>query len=122
MRLIPQLKCWMRYYLNRKDIDAFRFKWFHFYGSFWRYRIDHGWYQKQDRIIRNNNRIESYGDAFGFRRIDGKPLRHAPKSCYLYHYGWVNSNDAMQKRCDNAAAIGYMEKERKIGLQMVMEI
>src|SRR5580698_527819 len=107
-----KLKCWMRYYLNRKDVDALRLWWFHFYGSFWRYRIDFGWYQKQDRIIRNNGQVESYGDAFGFRRIDGKPLRTRLTFCYIYHYGWVNSNIAMQMRCDNASEIGFMDKNK----------
>jgi len=109
---LSKLKFWMRYYLNRKEVDALRLWWFHFYGSYWRYRIDFGWYQKQDRIIRNNNQIESYGDAFGFRRIDGKRLRTRLGFCYLYHYGWVNSNEAMQKRCANAAEIGFMDKNK----------
>lgn len=109
---LEKLKYWMHYYLDQKDVDALRFKWFHFFGSFWRYRIDFGWYQKQDRIIRNNGQIESYGDAFGFRRIDGKPLRSRLSRCCLYHYGWVNSNEAMQKRCDNAASIGFMDKSK----------
>jgi len=107
-----KLKLRMRYYLNDKDVDALRLWWFHFYGSFWRYRIDFGWYQKQDRIIRNNGEIESYGDAFGFRRKDGKPLRSKVSGCYLYHYGWVNSNQDMQKRCDNAAEIGFMDRAK----------
>ena len=113
---LNKLKFWMRYYLNRKDIDALRFWWFHFYGSFWRYRIDLGWYQKQDRIIRNNKKIESFGDAFSFRRIDGKPLRTRLTFCYLYHYGWVNSDEAMQKRYQNASAIGYVNKKMNISI------
>src|ERR1700690_1321308 len=111
---LSKLKWWMQFYLDKRDFDALRFWWFHFYGSFWRYRIDFGWYQKQDRIIRNNGQIESYGDAFGFRRIDGKPLRTRPTYCHLYHYGWVNSNEGMQKRCDNAAEIGFMDKSKNI--------
>jgi len=109
---LNKLKFWMRYYLNKKDVDALRFWWFHFYGSFWRYRVDFGWYQKQDRIIRNNGQIESHGDAFSFRRIDGKALRTGLTHCYLYHYGWVNSNIAMQSRCDNALEIGFMDKNK----------
>ncbi len=109
---LNKLKWWMQYYLKKQDVDALRLWWFHFYGSFWRYRIDFGWYQKQDRIIRNNGQIESYGDAFGFRRIDGKPLRSRLSYAYLYHYGWVNSNEAMQNRCDNAATIGFMDKSK----------
>lgn len=107
---LNKLKFWMRYYLDQKDVDALRFWWLHFYGSFWRYRIDLGWYQKQDRIIRNNGQVESCGDAFAFRRIDGKPLRTRRTFCYLYHYGWVNSNEAMQKRYENASQIGFANK------------
>jgi glycosyltransferase involved in cell wall biosynthesis len=106
------LKWWMRYYLDKRDVDALRFWWLHFYGTFWRYRVDFGWYQKQDRIIRNNQQIESHGDAFGFRRIDGKPLQTRLTYCYLYHYGWVNSDEGMRKRCDNAQAIGFMDKDK----------
>jgi glycosyltransferase involved in cell wall biosynthesis len=109
---LPLLRSWMRYYLNKKDVDVLRFWWFHFYGSFWRYRIDFGWYQKQDRIIRNDRQIESHGDAFSFRRVDGKPLRARQTYCYLYHYGWVNSNEAMQKRWVNSSAMGFMDKDK----------
>ncbi len=99
------LKFWTRFYLNKKDVDALRFYWFHFYGSHFRYRIDKGWYQKQDRIIRNNGTVESYGDAFAFRRKDGKPLSVRPTYCFLYHYGWTHSSEEMAERRLNAGEI-----------------
>lgn len=109
---LPMLRFWMRYYLGHKDVDALRFWWFHFYGSYWRYRIDKGWYQKQERIIRNNGTIESCGDAFNFRRVDGHSLNVRLTFCYLYHYGWVNSKETMQKRCRNAAEIGFVDQSK----------
>ncbi len=112
---LPRLKRAMQENLN-KDVDALRFKWLHFYGSFYRYRIDAGWYQKQDRIIRNNGTVESYGDAFGFRRKDGQDLKRANTGCFLYHYGWVHTNEIMAQRRKNAEAIGFVtlnEKEKK---------
>ncbi len=111
---LPKIKQCMQQHLNNPSIDALRFKWLHFYGSFWRYRIDKGWYQKQDRIVRNNGEIISVGDAFGFARKDGKPLQNAPTHCYLYHYGWVNSAEDIQKRSQNAAAIGYADSSKEI--------
>ncbi|MCX5681668.1 MAG: glycosyltransferase [Candidatus Omnitrophica bacterium] len=48
---LPRLKKCMERFLGDEAVDALRFKWLHFYGSFHRYRIDSGWYQKQDRII-----------------------------------------------------------------------
>ena len=101
------VKC-MRTYLNQ-DVDALRFKWLHFYGSYYRYRIDKGWYQKQDRIIRNNGQVESIGDAFGFGRKDGGPLKRKETHCLLYHYGWVQPEDVMLQRRLNACDIGFVE-------------
>ena len=99
----------MKKYLHDKNVDALRFQWLHFFGSYFRYRIDHGWFQKQDRIIRNNGEIESEGDAWGFRRKDGKPLRRKNTGCFLYHYGWVHSSDVMTRRRVNAEKIGFTQ-------------
>jgi hypothetical protein len=111
---LPKLRRCMRENLD-KDVEALRFKWLHFYGSFYRYRIDAGWYQKQDRIIRNNGQIQSFGDAFGFERKDGKELKRANTGCFLYHYGWVHTNEIMAQRRKNAESIGFVtlnEKEK----------
>jgi glycosyltransferase involved in cell wall biosynthesis len=111
---LPKLKSCMLKNLDNPSVDALRFKWLHFYGSYWRYRIDAGWYQKQDRIVRNNGTIESYGDAFAFRRIDGKPLHSEPTGAFLYHYGWVQSSQVMAQRRHNAQQIGFIEKAEGI--------
>ena len=95
--------------LRDDNVDALRFGWLHFYGSYFRYRIDHGWFQKQDRIIRNNGSIESEGDAWGFRRKDGQPLRRKNTGCFLYHYGWVHSPLIMTQRRLNAERIGFTQ-------------
>ena len=89
-------------------VDALRFQWLHFYGSYYRYRVDHGWYQKQDRIIRNNGMIESFGDAYGFKRKDGQDLRRQNTGCFVYHYGWVQPREVMAQRRANAAGIGFV--------------
>ncbi|HLD69514.1 MAG TPA: glycosyltransferase [Candidatus Omnitrophota bacterium] len=95
--------------LRDDNVDALRFGWLHFYGSYFRYRIDHGWFQKQDRIIRNNGSIESEGDAWGFRRKDGQSLRRKNTGCFLYHYGWVHSGLVMTQRRLNAEQIGFTQ-------------
>ncbi len=108
---LKKLKSTMQKFLDDKEVDALRFRWFHFYGSYFRYRIDRGWYQKQDRIIRNNGEVESFGDAFGFKRKDEQPLRRKNTNCFLYHYGWVHSQQNMTDRRVNAEAIGFTELE-----------
>jgi len=102
---LAPLKAKMQQYLGDPSVDALRFKWFHFYGSHFRYRIDKGWYQKQDRIVRNNGQIRSMGDAFAFERIDGQPLRQQSTGCFLYHYGWVFNEEVMAKRRLNQGEI-----------------
>ena len=97
-----KLKKLMKKYLNDDNVDVFRFRWLHFYGSYFRYRIDHGWFQKQDRIVRNNGEIESCVDAWKFQRKDAKPLRMKQAECFLYHYGWVQTPETMTQRRVNA--------------------
>ncbi|HOD12662.1 MAG TPA: glycosyltransferase [Candidatus Omnitrophota bacterium] len=106
---LPRLWRCMKKFLLDRDVDALRFKWLHFYGSYYRYRIDHGWYQKQDRIIRNNGTVESFGDAYAFQRKDGKPLRRKNTDCFVYHYGWVQPQDVMASRRKNAEDIGFVQ-------------
>jgi hypothetical protein len=106
---LPKLKRLMQKHLNNAAVDVMRFRWLHFYGSYWRYRIDAGWFQKQDRIIRNNGQIESCTDAFTFRRKDGKPTRHVRSHCFIYHYGWVQPPQIMQQRRINAENIGFVQ-------------
>ena len=112
----PRLKKVMAESLDDPNVDALRFNWLHFYGSYYRYRIDSGWFQKQERIVRNNKTIRSCRDAFTFERVDGKPLGIKKTNCLLYHYGWVQPAHVMTQRRVNAENIGYVslnEEERK---------
>ncbi len=105
---LGKLKALMERHLDNAEVDALRFQWLHFYGSYYRYRVDGGWYQKQDRIIRNNGIIESCGDAYGFARKDGQNLRRENTGCFVYHYGWVQTEEIMAQRRLNAEQIGFV--------------
>ena len=87
---LPKLYHYMKKYLKDKKVEGFKLQWLHFYESFYRYRIDGGWFQKQVRIIRNNGTIKSLEDAWGFEKKDKSPLNVIKTPCFLYHYGWVN--------------------------------
>ena len=104
---LPVLKKMMEKYLDDDSIDAIRSRYFHLYGSFYRYRIDAGWYQKEDRIIRNNGTIHSVDDAKGFERIDGRQMKRVLSPCYIYHYGWVQDESLMKERRVNAEGIWW---------------
>jgi hypothetical protein len=110
---LPKLKRIMEDQLHNKEIDVLRFKWFHFFGSHFRYRIDLGWYQKQDRIIRNNKEIRSCGDAFAFEHKDGRPLKSFNTGCFIYHYGWVFSEEDMAKRRINQGEIWSQDRSKE---------
>jgi len=110
---LSSLKECMQGCLHDQTVDALRFQWLHFYGSYFRYRIDSGWYQKQDRIIRNNGVIESIGDAYAFARKDGQSLRCKKTNRFIYHYGWVNSGELMTQRRVNAEQIGFTSLQRQ---------
>ncbi|MFZ5801014.1 MAG: glycosyltransferase [Candidatus Omnitrophota bacterium] len=104
---LPRLKRLMDQYENDETVDVIRFKWLHFFGSYYRYRVDAGWFQKAERIIKNNGKVESFGDAYGFRRKDGQPLRRINSGCFIYHYGWVQAAGIMTQRRVNAEQIGF---------------
>ncbi len=104
---LPVLQKIMLKELDNPQVDALRFGWLHFYGSFYRYRVDAGWFQKEDRIIKNNQEVESYSGAFGFRKKCGKPLKRYKTNCFIYHYGWVQTPGIMTERRINAEKIGF---------------
>lgn len=102
---LPRLKNIMQRHLHDPSVDSFRLKWLHFYGSYYRYRVDYGWFQKEDRIIRNNNTIESTQDALTFRRKDGHELKKKVLRTLLYHYGWVQPEEVMNQRKVNLSSM-----------------
>ena len=64
----------------------------------------------------NNGTIKSGNDAKGFAKVDGRDIKRIISSCYIYHYGWVQSEDKMKERQVNTADIGFgcfKEAERK---------
>lgn len=114
---ILRVKAYMQRYLNDPKVDAFQFRWLNFYGSFYRYRIDRGWFQKQTRVIRNNGMYQSHDAAWGFRHKDGTSLKARKTPFFIYHYGWVNDPQMMATRRKNAHTVGFVfelnEKEKK---------
>ena len=86
------------------------FNYVHFWGDYQHHRVDHGWYKREIRIIRNDASIHSWESAQSFRRIpnfDGKDYRQqkgtyklkvAAIPAYIYHYGWVRPPRLMQTK------------------------
>ena len=102
---LPGLRRQMEENLDRERILGFRFRYLHFYGD---YRTLNPWfYRKEIRIIRNNGKVRSIGDAVGFYYTDDpvvKNLKDGPRDrfvvtgCHIYHYGWVKNPRTMLEK------------------------
>lgn len=85
---LPLIKAGMQQHLDNPLVEGIVLKYLHFYGSYDYVADSRSWYRTEVRIVRNDKRIRSHGDAQGFR-IDGRYLQVKPVDAYMYHYGWV---------------------------------
>lgn len=97
-------------YKNDKQVKGLLFKYLHFYGTYDYVGDSRKWYNKEIRIIRNDDAITSYRDAQGFR-IDEKHLPVKLIDAYIYHYGWVKNPYQMKQKLYNAGKLWNSEEE-----------
>ncbi len=79
-----------------QSVDALRFRFLHFEGTY--AYVNYVRYRKQCRIVRNDGRVESVGDAAGFGRKDGGRLRVRHTGAKIYHYGWARAPEALRRK------------------------
>lgn len=108
-------KCEQR--LDDERIEGFLLNYLHFYGDYNHYAHQHGWYQKEIRIIRNLPEIHSFWTAQSFRKIhdfDGRSyqsktgtekLTVESMDAWVYHYGWVRPPEIMQSKSKSRTTI-----------------
>lgn len=84
----------MRDHLADPAVLGLTFRYLHFYGDY--YSLNPWFYHRAVRVIRNDGRVESFGDAVGFcLKADQAYLQSAhkdrlrPSGATMYHYGWV---------------------------------
>jgi hypothetical protein len=101
-KYIPIIKEALNKYSNNDKVEALRFYYKHFYGSYDYYQDNYrNWYIREVRIIKNFRNIVSWGDAMDFKHADGKPVKFIDINAEIYHYGWVKPPDTMfLKRID----------------------
>lgn len=88
-KYLEVLKANMRKHLDDPEVQGLLFDYIHFYGSYNYVGDSRKWYRNEVRIIRNDDRITSWGDAMGFRTTGKQKLRVAHSGAEMYHYGWV---------------------------------
>lgn len=85
-------------YKDDKTIDGLVFDHLNFYGSYDYIANSRHWQYKEVRVIRNTEKIYSYKDAMGFRKMNDKKLDVVYVDACIHHYGWVKTPEIMQKK------------------------
>jgi len=99
-KYLPEIKEKLKRHLYNNKVEGFLFNYFHFYGSYNTYFDKRPFYRKEIRIVKNNIGVKSYKDAQGFR-IDNRKLNVIQLNAYIYHYGWVKSENIMIEKQKN---------------------
>lgn len=87
-------------------VEAFVFDYFHFYGTPDFVANSPAWYRRECRLIRNTIRSYAPDGQYWLITADHKKGRNpqaALANAHIYHYGWVRSNEAMQKKLDQVS-------------------
>ena len=91
---------------NNPTVEAFVFDYFHFYGTPDFVANSPAWYRRECRLIRNTIRSYAPDGQYWLITSDHKKGRNpqaALANAHIYHYGWVRSNEAMQKKLDQVS-------------------
>ncbi|MBI4245102.1 MAG: glycosyltransferase [Planctomycetes bacterium] len=121
---LPRIQVLMEENLDRAKVLGLLFRYFHFYGD---YKTLNPWfYRKEIRVIRNNGKVRSIGDAVGFyctddpvvkNLKDDSPERFVRTGCHIYHYGWVkNPKTMLEKKIHHFSHYLEMTEEELRGL------
>jgi glycosyltransferase involved in cell wall biosynthesis len=92
--------------LGNKHIKGFVFDYMHFFGGYFSYAKKSEkkfFYDKEVRIIRNDGTVFSWGDAMGFKDINGVKINMengnaAESGAHIFHYGRAKNPAGMYKK------------------------
>ena len=92
--------------INDKNVKGFVFDYIHFFGGYFSYAKKSEkrfFYDKEVRIIRNDGTVFSWGDAMGFKDINGIKINlenknALPLNVNMYHYGRAKNPADMYKK------------------------
>jgi len=90
---------------SNSSVDGFLFGYRHFWGDYDHYLVNHRWYPREIRIVRNNRQIVSVGDAQSFRYADGRKVPVVALDAEIFHYGHVRDPRTLHVRKKVVASI-----------------
>ena len=91
---------------NNAAVEALVFDYFHFYGTPDFVANSPAWYRRECRLIRNTIRSYAPDGQYWLITADHKKGRNpqaALANAHIYHYGWVRSNETMQKKMEQVS-------------------
>jgi hypothetical protein len=86
---IPAVRQAMECELDNRAVQGLLADYTHFYGSYWTTVYSFGWYYKEVRMVRRDAKIQSVGDAQGFRAVNGEKLWVKDSGARYFHYGFA---------------------------------
>lgn len=103
---LEKIKEAVKNYHDDKRIEAFAFKYFHFYGDANTYLDSPAWYKTEVRMIRNS--IRSYApDGLFWVIMDKHKKGRMPNAklidACIYHYGYVRRSGYMQQKINQVS-------------------
>lgn len=102
----PVIQAACEKYKDDEKVEGLLFRYLHFYGTYDYIGDSRKWYTKEVRIIRNNQSIQSYRDAQGFR-VGERKIRVKQIAAYIHHYGWVRSAETMKAKNIHVAEVWH---------------
>lgn len=96
-KYLPVIRSRCEELLDDASVEGLLFSYKHFWGDYDHFHINHKWYPREIRIIRNNIGVRSWLDAQSFR-INGKKVHVADARAEIFHYGWVRPPALMQNK------------------------
>lgn len=103
---LPKIRASVEKHHQNPQVEALVFDYLHFYGSPQWVANSPAWYRRECRMIRNT--IRSYAPDGQYWLVTkehkkGRNPQAALANAYIYHYGWVRSNESMQKKLDQVS-------------------
>ena len=78
-----------RHFAGDLRVDGFLFNYKHFWGDYDHYLVNHRWYPREIRLVRNIPAITSAQDATSFLYTNGKKVKVVQLPAEIFHYGHV---------------------------------
>ena len=79
------------------EVEAMLFNWIHFWGDYEHYQVNHKFFKRDIRIVRNRIGAESYLDSQSFR-IQGRKMKAELLDARIFHYNMVRPPRLMRSK------------------------